>query len=123
MDEQNRSRLLILYGSQTGNAQDVAERVAREARLLLYAPSIMPMDAYPMQLLPEERFAVFVTSTTGQGDPPDNMRKFWKLLLRKNLPPSILSGVNYAVFGLGDSGYVKYNVSWQQVQTASWHAC
>lgn len=39
------------------------------------------------------------------------MRKFWKLLLRKNLPPTILSGVNYAVFGLGDSGYVKYNVS------------
>ncbi len=46
-----------------------------------------------------------------QGDPPDNMRRFWKLLLRKNLPPTILAGVNYAVFGLGDSGYVQYNVS------------
>lgn len=45
-----------------------------------------------------------------QGDPPDNMRRFWKLLLRKNLPPTILAGTNYAVFGLGDSGYVKYNV-------------
>lgn len=39
------------------------------------------------------------------------MRRFWKLLLRKNLPPTILAGTNYAVFGLGDSGYVKYNVS------------
>lgn len=46
-----------------------------------------------------------------QGDPPDNMRRFWKLLLRKNLPPTILAGTHYAVFGLGDSGYVKYNVS------------
>jgi sulfite reductase alpha subunit-like flavoprotein len=45
-----------------------------------------------------------------QGDPPDNMRRFWKLLLRKSLPPSILAGTAYAVFGLGDSGYVKYNV-------------
>lgn len=45
-----------------------------------------------------------------QGDPPDNMRRFWKLLLRKNLPATILAGTNYAVFGLGDSGYVKYNV-------------
>jgi sulfite reductase alpha subunit-like flavoprotein len=43
------------------------------------------------------------------------MRRFWKLLLRKNLPSSILAGTNYAVFGLGDSGYVKYNVSWQQL--------
>lgn len=49
-----------------------------------------------------------------QGDPPDNMRRFWKLLLRKNLPANILAGTNYAVFGLGDSGYVKYNVGWQQ---------
>jgi hypothetical protein len=38
------------------------------------------------------------------------MRRFWKLLLRKNLPPTILAGTKFAVFGLGDSGYVKYNV-------------
>lgn len=46
-----------------------------------------------------------------QGDPPDNMRKFWRLLLRKSLPTDLLLGMHYAVFGLGDSGYVKYNVS------------
>lgn len=126
--------------------QDVAERVAREAQLLLYSPVTMPMDSYPIQQLPEEQFVVFITATTGQvcqgrsflysthtaastpqhahhpvvvvcsqGDPPDNMRRFWKLLLRKSLPPTILSGTNYAVFGLGDSGYVKYNVS-----TSTW---
>jgi hypothetical protein len=38
------------------------------------------------------------------------MRRFWKLLLRKSLPPTALAGLQYAVFGLGDSGYVKYNV-------------
>jgi sulfite reductase alpha subunit-like flavoprotein len=38
------------------------------------------------------------------------MRKFWRLLLRKSLPPSTLAGLHYAVFGLGDSGYVKFNV-------------
>jgi sulfite reductase alpha subunit-like flavoprotein len=47
-------------------AQDVAERVAREARLLLFAPSVMPMDAYPLQHLPDEKFVVLVTATTGQ---------------------------------------------------------
>jgi sulfite reductase alpha subunit-like flavoprotein len=47
-------------------AQDVAERVAREARLLLFAPSVMPMDAYPLQHLPDEKFVILVTATTGQ---------------------------------------------------------
>jgi sulfite reductase alpha subunit-like flavoprotein len=47
-------------------AQDVAERMAREARLLLFTPSVMPMDAYPLQHLPDEKFVVLVTATTGQ---------------------------------------------------------
>jgi sulfite reductase alpha subunit-like flavoprotein len=46
--------------------QDVAERIAREAQLLLYSPAVLPMDSYPMQQLPEERFVIFVTATTGQ---------------------------------------------------------
>jgi len=46
-----------------------------------------------------------------QGDQPDNMRTFWRFLLRKSLAPGSLAGVSYAVFGLGDSGYIQYNVS------------
>jgi hypothetical protein len=45
-----------------------------------------------------------------QGDPPDNMRRFWRFLLRKSLAPGSLAAVRYAVFGLGDSAYVKFNV-------------
>lgn len=44
----------------------MAERVAREARLLLFSPAVMPMDAYPIQQLPAERLVVLVASTTGQ---------------------------------------------------------
>lgn len=46
-----------------------------------------------------------------QGDNPDNMKAFWKFLLRKSLPPDSLAAVKFAVFGLGDSTYVTYNVS------------
>ncbi|CAL5225422.1 g8237 [Coccomyxa viridis] len=102
--------LLILFGSQTGNAQDVAERIAREARARHYSPRVQPMDAYDVHLLPEEAAVVFVTSTTGQGELPSNMRAFWRFLLRKNLPADSLSGVSFAAFGLGDSGYLHYNV-------------
>eukprot|EP00198_Chlamydomonas_reinhardtii_P004798 XP_001694134.1 NADPH-dependent flavin reductase [Chlamydomonas reinhardtii] len=102
--------LLILYGSQTGNAQDVAERIGREARLRLYSPRVVAMDSYDVTSLPAEPLVVFVTATTGQGEPPDNMRRFWRFLLRKSLPPDSLAGLRFGVFGLGDSGYPQYNV-------------
>jgi sulfite reductase alpha subunit-like flavoprotein len=38
------------------------------------------------------------------------MRRFWRFLLRKSLAADSLAATRYAVFGLGDSGYVKFNV-------------
>jgi sulfite reductase alpha subunit-like flavoprotein len=37
------------------------------------------------------------------------MIESWKFLLRKELPPNSLSGLNFSVFGLGDSSYKKFN--------------
>ena len=104
-------RVLVLYGSETGNAQDVAERVVREAKLKHYAPVLMTMEGYDVRTLPRERCVVFVTSTTGQGDEPRNMKSFWRFLLRRSLSATSLTNMSYAVFGLGDSGYQKYNVT------------
>ncbi|KAF0919055.1 hypothetical protein E2562_028278 [Oryza meyeriana var. granulata] len=104
------SRLLVIYASQTGNAMDAAERVGRQAeRGGCPAVDVLPMDSFDPSCLLNERFVVFVVSTTGQGDPPDSMKGFWRYLLNKNLGTSWLEGVRYAVFGLGDSGYQKYN--------------
>lgn len=102
--------MLILFASETGNAQDVAEGIGREASFYGLQPRVMSMDSYPVQELPNEHLVIFAASTTGQGDPPKSMKTFWKFLLRRNLPLDSLSRVAFAVFGLGDSGYVKYNV-------------
>ncbi|KAL6893936.1 hypothetical protein ACP4OV_008034 [Aristida adscensionis] len=103
-------RLLVLYASQTGNAMDAAERVGREAeRGGCPALDVLSMDRFDPRCLPSERFVVFVVSTTGQGDPPDSMKGFWRYLLQKDLDARRLEGVHYAVFGLGDSGYQKYD--------------
>ena len=104
-----RCPLLVLYGSQTGTAQDVAERIGREAYRRHIHARVMPMDAYPIASLIEETVVVFVCSTTGQGDEPDNMKRFWKFLLRKSLPAESLCTMRSAVFGLGDSSYAKFN--------------
>lgn len=76
----------------------------------LHSVRVAAMDAYNIADLPQERCILFVTSTTGQGEAPDNMRGFWRFLMRKSLLPDSLAAVQFAVFGLGDSGYPNYNV-------------
>lgn len=67
------------------------------------------LDDYDIQNLFSERLIVFVVATTGQGDPPANMKQFWRHLLRKNLHPNMLRNLRYGVLGLGDSSYSKFN--------------
>ncbi|XP_065830263.1 NADPH-dependent diflavin oxidoreductase 1-like [Oscarella lobularis] len=101
--------ILVLYGSQTGTAEEVAERIWREGKRRQFCIRVKAMDDYDKARLIHERTVIFVAATTGQGDEPDNMKAFWKFLLRKNLPRNSLSGVNFAVLGLGDSSYQKFN--------------
>lgn len=103
------SRLIILFGSQTGTAQDVAEKLWQDAKRRKIPVLLSSMDDYDVKYLINERFAVFVCSTTGQGDEPNNMKQFWKFLLRRNLPLDSLTNLNFTVLGLGDSSYLKYN--------------
>lgn len=111
-------RLLVLYGSETGNAQDVAEYVQQLAWARnLRDTQAMAMDTLPLgNVLPSCSMVVFVVSTTGDGEPPQNMRTAWRSLLRKNLSSQWLEGVQVAVFGLGDSSYAKYNAVARRLQ-------
>ncbi|CAH2234735.1 jg20962 [Pararge aegeria aegeria] len=103
------NRLIVLYGSQTFTAQEVAERIWRKTKILRFKGPVQAMDDYPISRLIQEEFALFVCATTGQGDEPDNMKKFWKFLLRKNLPANSLVKMKFGVIALGDSSYSKFN--------------
>lgn len=107
-DEDDRG-LLVLYGSQTGTAQDVAERIGREARRRHFRARVSSMDEYDRSRLFDERYIICVAATTGQGDEPTNMKAFWKALRQSNLPSDFLGEVEFTTFGLGDSTYPKYN--------------
>jgi len=101
--------LLVLFGSQTGTAQDVSERLGREARRRQLDCRVQALDSYSVVNLINEPLVIFVCATTGQGDPPDNMKNFWRFIFRKNLPPTSLCQMDFAVLGLGDSSYAKFN--------------
>ncbi|PKK18587.1 hypothetical protein A306_00000217, partial [Columba livia] len=102
-------KLLVLFGSQTGTAEDTAERIGREAKRRHFQCRVEALDGYEVANLINELLVVFVCATTGQGDPPDNMKMFWRFLFRKNLPLGSLCQLDYAVLGLGDSSYPKFN--------------
>ncbi|KAF7688733.1 NADPH-dependent diflavin oxidoreductase 1 [Silurus meridionalis] len=105
----SKHTLLILYGSQTGTAQDTAERISRQAQRRRIGVRVQALDTYNVANLISEALVVFVCSTTGQGDPPDNMKNFWRFLFRKSLPLGSLCRLDCAVLGLGDSSYPKFN--------------
>ncbi|KEY70950.1 hypothetical protein S7711_00789 [Stachybotrys chartarum IBT 7711] len=106
--------VLVLYGSETGNAQDMAEELGRLCQRLHFKSEVEELDAVELNrisqsALVQHQLVMFVISTTGQGDMPHNSLLFWKKLLRKKLPPGCLGQLRYTCFGLGDSTYVKFN--------------
>lgn len=102
-------KLTILYGSETGVAQDFAESVWRESKRFYFEGAVKPMNTFDAPDLINEKLVVFVCSTTGIGEEPENMKLFWKFLLRKSLPSDSLTGMRFAVIGFGDSSYEKFN--------------
>ncbi|KAF8622627.1 hypothetical protein AX15_006879 [Amanita polypyramis BW_CC] len=100
--------LLILYATETGNAQDVADIIARQCRRVSFRARVMSIDSYPLADLVAEELLIFVVSTTGSGQEPRSMVPFWDMLLRSDLPSDLFEDMTFAVFGLGDSAYEKF---------------
>jgi len=98
--------LTILFGSQTGNSENLARRIARESGRRGFAPTVYDLARYPFQSLSQERSLLIVTSTYGDGDPPDNARGFWTHLSAATAPA--LKGLRFSVCGIGDSSYVRF---------------
>ena len=107
-DQGSDRSALILYGSETGAAQDVADELGRVAERLHFLSQVADVDSVPVETWSAYTIVLIAISTTGQGELPANARATWRRLLRKKLPASHLNGVNLAVFGLGDSSYPKY---------------
>ncbi|CAI6336944.1 unnamed protein product [Periconia digitata] len=102
-------RALVLYGSETGNAQDVAEELGKMAQRLRFDTEVAELDAVgPKQLL-QYAVVLIAISTTGQGELPTNSQTLWKTLRSTRLRPGCLQPLRFASFGLGDSSYPKFN--------------
>ncbi|MGV9410189.1 molybdopterin-dependent oxidoreductase [Nocardia sp. NPDC003693] len=90
----------ILWASQTGTAEELAATVATRLADSGLTPRLLDMDSAELTDLTGD--VLVVSSTFGDGGPPDNGTDFWERLSDSAIR---LTGVRYAVFALGDSSY------------------
>ena len=95
--------LTILVGSQTGNAKGVAESVKAQAEARGIPVSLVTMNDYKPKQLKKETHVLIVTSTYGEGEPPEAAADLHAQL--KGGKIGKLFGLQFAVLGLGDSSY------------------
>lgn len=69
MPEEEARRLLVLYGSQTGTAQDVAERIRREAKCRHFACTAQALDSYPVVSISHLYSLILQPFNKGKGQP------------------------------------------------------
>ncbi len=96
--------LLVLFGSQSGNAESFAKKLAKEANGRGFNARAASMEAMQAAELTKERNLLVITSTWGEGDMPDNAAAFWDGLNNNGSSPK-LDGVNFSVLALGDTNY------------------
>lgn len=108
--ESDSKSALVVYGSETGNAYNVAQGLLNDLRARgIPRAKISSFDDVDIDALANEKRVFAVISTSGQGEFPSNSRSFWKAFTDTKLPADHLKNTEFAVFGLGDSSYVYYN--------------
>jgi sulfite reductase (NADPH) flavoprotein alpha-component len=98
-------KALMLYGTESGNSEKLADRAAKEAKKKGISATVKNMaDLSPSDLKKHANVLVFV-STWGDGEPPDGATKFYKEFMALE---EKLTNVNFSVCALGDTSYEKF---------------
>jgi NADPH-ferrihemoprotein reductase len=117
MEESNKN-CVVFYGSQTGTAEDYASRLAKEGKsrfgLETMVADLEDYDYENLDTLPEDKIAMFILATYGEGEPTDNAVDFYEFITGEDVafseaadPP--LEKLKFVAFGLGNNTYEHYN--------------
>lgn len=96
-------KLTIIFASQTGNAKGVAQALLKEAQAEGINAQLFDASDYKGKDLAKETHVIFVASTNGEGEAPDNALALHEFLKSKKAPK--LPNLKFGVLGLGDSSY------------------
>ena len=128
--EETGKNCVIFYGSQTGTAEDYASRLAKEGSsrfgLKTMVADLEDYDYDNLDTFPDDRVAMFVLATYGEGEPTDNAVEFYEFVTGEDASYSQgggvddkpLSNMKYVAFGLGNNTYEQYNSMVRRVNSA-----
>lgn len=119
--EETDKNCVVFYGSQTGTAEDYASRLAKEGHsrfgLKTIVADLEDYDYENLDKFPDDKLAVFVLATYGEGEPTDNAVEFYEFMGSEDISFSDggsaedkpLTNLKYVAFGLGNNTYEHYN--------------
>jgi len=128
LDESDKN-CVVFYGSQTGTAEDYASRLAKEGHsrfgLNTMVADLEDYDYDNLDKFPDDKLAVFVLATYGEGEPTDNAVEFYEFFGSEDISFSEggsaddkpLANLKYVAFGLGNNTYEHYNSMVRNVDT------
>ncbi|MCH2175451.1 MAG: sulfite reductase subunit alpha [Lentisphaeria bacterium] len=98
--------IAILYGTQTGNSEELANEAAQEAKENGLVPSLIDMGDCTAVSFTGFARVVMVCSTYGEGEMPDNAQELWEAFEADDAPR--IDGVPFGILALGDTNYDLY---------------
>ncbi len=99
--------LTILFGSESGNAEGLADRVRDAAAAEGFKCKVVDMADAKLKTLAKAENLLVLVSTWGEGEPPSRAADFYDAIMADGAEK--LEGVNFSVLGLGDSSYAQFN--------------
>jgi sulfite reductase (NADPH) flavoprotein alpha-component len=102
----DRPKLLILYATESGNAEALAGKAKQDAAKRGFAVKILDMADATVDQLKNAGTILAIVSTWGDGEPPSRAAPFYRALMGDNAPK--LDGVKFAVLALGDVSYAQF---------------
>ena len=102
----NILKLNILFGTETGNAEGVAEDLSKVATDNGFKAKVNALDDISIDQFSAMENVAIITSTYGEGEMPGNAQLFWESLSSETVPK--LNSMNYSVLALGDTSYDEF---------------
>tara|TARA_Y100000992_G_C20858612_1_gene301670 strand:- start:8 stop:514 length:507 start_codon:yes stop_codon:yes gene_type:complete len=109
--------ILILYGSQTGNAEGMSQELFQNLSLLtkrhIFRKSLNEWRTQAdksswEQVINSTAFIIIICSSTGNGEFPDNAERFWRFIKSRKLSKGFFNDISFGVCALGDTNYSQF---------------